>query len=534
MGASDRIGRDLEPVRSDEFAAACRRRPEEFTRRRKVPHDVLVESVVCRRGRTLRIEMRELGRGLGMGSPISVPGYLRQREKPDPAALEMLMRHHAAQACADGDAPTFRGMHVLAIDGSTANVPTNAAVIAAYGGSSARHGKVQAFCGLSAVYDVIARQVVGIEVTADGFDERSLVPGHVEGAREALRGEPFVVVMDHRYPSFPLLALLSHGPVDARCVLVDIGGEAPEKLVTNLPASFTPEDLRGLYHPCRGVETCSQIPKDRLQLENLTGTRPALIEQGIYATAYLLNVAFDIANEADAAALASGAPERHRHRMTVNRSFALGVVKDGLLGMLLAGDGERDGILAGIVGELKGCLVPVCRERSYPRAGGGAQLRKQVQQHAQARFLKGPRGGGGPGATLIPPQGPSPAAPTCKRGTRENPEAASGFGVSHWGNPYAFAMTGDATKGFSPGVGNAAVADGLTFSHGFAGRPEPQPEQPAPAEMAILGVKMPVMGDATWGLLQVCVAACAGGVSLLVLTACRKKKERASRAGRSA
>ncbi|WP_130811332.1 hypothetical protein [Olsenella sp. Marseille-P4559] len=93
-------------------------------------------------------------------------------------------------------------------------------------------------------------------------------------------------------------------------------------------------------------------------------------------------------------------------------------------------------------------------------------------------------------------------------------------------------MTGDATKGFPLGVGNAAVADGLTFSHGFAGQPVPQPEQPAPAE--ILGVKVPVMGDATWGLLQVCVAACAGGVSLLVLTAYRKKKERASRAGRSA
>lgn len=109
--------------------------------------------------------------------------------------------------------------------------------------------------------------------------------------------------------------------------------------------------------------------KDRLQLENLTGTKPVLIEQDIYATAYLLNVAFDIANEADAAALAAGAPERYRHQMTVNRSFALGVVKDELLGMLLAGDDEREGIMAGIVEELRRCLVPVRRERSYPRDG---------------------------------------------------------------------------------------------------------------------------------------------------------------------
>lgn len=425
MGASERIGRDLELVRSDEFAAACRRRPEDFTRRRKMPHDALVESVVCRKGRTLRIELRELGKGFGMESPISAPGYLKQREKLDPAALETLMRHHAAQVYADGDAPTFRGMHVLAIDGSTANVPTNAATIAAYGGSPAKHGKVQAFCGLSAVYDVIARQVVGLEVTTGGFDERSFVPGHAERAREVAGGEPFVVVMDRGYPSFPLLAwlsdngvpylmrsqqnfmnaeftraaaaggdavcefdfgyqriasirkkdpdvfeaLLAHGAIDVRCVLVDIGGEAPERLVTNLPASFTPDDLKELYHLRWGVETCFQMLKDRLQLENLTGTKPILIEQDIYATAYLLNVAFDIANEADAAALAAGMAERYKHQMTVNRSFALGVVKDELLGMLLADDDERDGIMGRIVEELKGCLVPVRRERSFPRDG---------------------------------------------------------------------------------------------------------------------------------------------------------------------
>ena len=425
MGASGRIGRDLSLVRSDGFANACRRRPEDFTRRRKMPHDALVESVVCRKGRTLRIELREFERGLGMGDAISPPGYLKQREKLDPGALAALMRHHAAQVYADGDAPMWRGMHVLAIDGSTCNVPTNAATVKAYGGSSAKRGKVQAFCGLSAVYDVIARQMVGLEVAAGGFDERSFVPLHVESARRAVGAAPFVLVMDRGYPSFPLLAwlsdnevpylmraqsmfmnaefraaeaaggdatcefgfgyqriasvrkrepgvfeaLLSHDPIEVRCVLADIGGAAPEKLVTNLPASFTPGDLKELYHLRWGVETCFQMLKDRLQLENMTGTKPVLIEQDIYASAYLLNVAFDIANEADAVAAASGAQGRYRHEMTVNRSFALGVVKDELLGMIMADDAERDLIMSRIVRELSACLVPVRRNRSYSRDG---------------------------------------------------------------------------------------------------------------------------------------------------------------------
>lgn len=427
MGASSRIGRDLDLVGSDGFATACRLKPENFTRRRKMPHDVLVESVVCRKGRTLKIELREFGRDRGMDGAISAPGYLKQREKLNPAALAALMRHHAAQVYADGDAPTWRGMHVLAVDGSTCNVPTNAATLEAYGGSPAESGRVQAFCGLSAVYDVIARQVVGLEVTAGGFDERSFVPLHVESAREAVGAEPFVLVMDRGYPSFPLLAwlsdngvpylmraqspfmraefgdaakaggdatcefafgyqrianarkrdpvafeaLLSHDPIEVRCVLVDIGGEAPEKLVTNLPASFTPGDLRELYHLRWGVETCFQMLKDRLQVENMTGTRPVLIEQDVYAAAYLLNVAFDIANEADAAALAAGAAERYGHEMTVNRSFALGVVKDELLEMIMADGPERDSMMSRIVRELSSCLVPVRRNRSYRRDGVG-------------------------------------------------------------------------------------------------------------------------------------------------------------------
>ena len=164
-------------------------------------------------------------------------------------------------------------------------------------------------------------------------------------------------------------ALLSHEPIGVRCVLVDIGGETPEKLVTNLPASFTPDDLRELYHLRWGVETCFQMLKDRLQVENMTGTKPVLIEQDIYASAYLLNVAFDIANEADAVAAASGAQGRYRHEMTVNRSFALGVVKDELLGMIMADDAERDLIMSRIVRELSACLVPVRRNRSYSRDG---------------------------------------------------------------------------------------------------------------------------------------------------------------------
>ena len=132
MGVAGRMGRDLEFIRSDALSATRRTRPPDLARRRKMPHDPLVESVVARKGRTLSPGVRDLAREAHMAGPTGVPGYPRARERPGPEALLGPARHHAAGACADGDYRTYRGMLLVAIDGSTANVPTDAGTTALF------------------------------------------------------------------------------------------------------------------------------------------------------------------------------------------------------------------------------------------------------------------------------------------------------------------------------------------------------------------------------------------------------------------
>lgn len=55
--------------------------------------------------------------------------------------------------------------------------------------------------------------------------------------------------------------------------------------------------------------------------------------------------------------------------MTVNRSLAIGILKDEFIRMVLADDSEREEMMSAIVAELGRNLVPVRRERSYPRDG---------------------------------------------------------------------------------------------------------------------------------------------------------------------
>ncbi len=428
MGVSGRIGRDLELIRGEAFARSCRARPECFTRRRKMPHDLLVESVVARKGRTLSLEVRELAREAHMAEPISVPGYLKARQKLEPQALLELARHHAAGVYADGDHATYRGMVLVAIDGSTANVPTNPETLARYGSSSG-HGRQQATMGLSAAFDVVNRQLLNLTVNRAGFDERAEVAGHLEAVLPMVAGERVALVLDRGYPSFLLMATLAdmgvpyvmrckrnfmsaefgrceaaggdleidlelarrrprrargagpgvraylagHVPLRVRCVLADVGGDVPERLVTTIGADeLTAEGLAEVYHMRWGVETCFQFMKDRLQMENFTGTSPRLIEQDVYATAYLANVAFDLANEAEREAAGDIAARGYKHAMAVNRTVAIGVLKDELMRIVTAeDDAARDAMMADIVAELGRCLVPVRPARAYGRDGLG-------------------------------------------------------------------------------------------------------------------------------------------------------------------
>ena len=118
------------------------------------------------------------------------------------------------------------------------------------------------------------------------------------------------------------------------------------------------------------METCFQFMKDRLQMENFTGTSPRLIEQDVHATAYLANVAFDLANEAEREAAGDISARGYKHAMAVNRTVAIGVLKDELIRIVTAeDDGMRDAMMADIVAELGRCLVPVRPARAYSRDG---------------------------------------------------------------------------------------------------------------------------------------------------------------------
>ena len=115
-----------------------------------------------------------------------------------------------------------------------------------------------------------------------------------------------------------------------------------EILATNLPRSVSGGLFCEIYHLRWNIETAYQTLKDRLQMENFTGTKPILLEQDIYSTIYVSNIAEDIARDIEQEQ-ANHLKNDYKHRMSVNRTLCIGLLKSDLIYILLEKDHKKTG-----------------------------------------------------------------------------------------------------------------------------------------------------------------------------------------------
>jgi len=424
MGALSRTRATVGTAAGDAFKEAYRTSPRHFTRERSLTCGSVVCALLASNRKSSRVEaarMREEG-----AMPVSRQAYLAARRKLDPKGIRQLCRGYAGRFYAEEEPRTFKGHLLVAVDGTSVNLPTTPATLARYGNASNGGVAPQAAARACIAVDVLNSIVMDCDIGPLSSGERSRVPGHVEAVREVAGRHPFIMTLDRGYPSIGLVDLLTgagvpfvmrassiflkeefasaeaaggdavvevavtkvrlaharrtdpgayerlasrEAPLTARFALVDIGTGTPERLVTNLPGeAFGTADLAELYRLRWGVETSIRFIKAKLQLENFTGTDPVLIEQDIHAAVWVLNAAFDLANEAEREA--AGAADVHGNPKRVNRSFAIGRYKEMFLRIVLSDGADLDRLSMRLVEELKGELVAVRDGRRHRRRKG--------------------------------------------------------------------------------------------------------------------------------------------------------------------
>lgn len=427
--AGCRIGIDVNRIHSDPFADICRNgNPRAFVRKRKMSYDDLTLSMINRKGLTLTMELRGFMKIAHPGENISKPGYLKQRMKLNPYAFIDLYQFHNKNFYQDPETElyTYNGFLVLAVDGSGINIPTTSETLAVYGNASNGRSVPRAQLGLACLYDALNRMIIDASLHRHKFKEIAAAEEQIAVVRETIGDQiPFMVTMDRGYPSVPaFLRFIDSGTYFvARLKATDFKAEqqamqsddedvtigltrnrrhnyygtadedimnsrdqfnirfvkvwldeehsAYEVLATNLPRDTFPAACFGeLYHLRWRLETAYETLKDRLQLENFTGTKPTLIEQDIFSTIYVSNIAEDIAREIEQEQ-ADHLKKDYKHRMAINRNVCIGILKSDLIYALLEKDpAKQDQIFQQIYDEISNNIVPVRPDRHYERSKG--------------------------------------------------------------------------------------------------------------------------------------------------------------------
>ena len=105
-----------------------------------------------------------------------------------------------------------------------------------------------------------------------------------------------------------------------------------------------------------------------------------MLLQDIYSTIYISNLAEDIIRDAEAEL---DEKEKHRkHKMMINRTLSIGILKNDLIYILLEKNEEKqDRLFQQIYEDISKNLVPVRPDRHYHRTGQRGNLRENIQTH---------------------------------------------------------------------------------------------------------------------------------------------------------
>lgn len=409
-------------IYSDDFYSIARgNNKNAFIRKRKLPLPLVVLSILSRKGITLKMELRNFIKKTKIRK-ISKVGYLKQRLKLNPLAIKALNDFHVKNFYHDDEnIKTWNDHLIMAIDGSDINLPTTEDTLNAFGNASRKGTKKKAQAGISCLYDCLNHMILDTTINAPNFDERGQAKKHIKRIPEFI-SKKSIITMDRGYPGIDLLLNLIDNnclfvirldkctykkeqksmktsdeiiqvvfdqprinpyrgteledrlkkmkSIALRFVKIKLSSGEEEFLLTNLDQNtFTTEQIYELYGLRWGIETAYEELKNKLQLENFSGTKPVIIEQDIYTSVYLLNIMQDIIQDAEQEL--EGINEKYTYPMAINRNVAFGIIKEELIEMfMIKSNKKRKTKFESIISEIEEELLPIRKDRKFNRTKG--------------------------------------------------------------------------------------------------------------------------------------------------------------------
>lgn len=309
----------------------------------------------------------------------------------------------------------WRGLRLLAMDGSTLRLPKGSPkIVAHFGGTNCRQGTSPPLARMSFLYEVRsnlivaaevspynqgelthARELLGERVWEDdcviydrGYNDPHIIAwslaqdshfvirvavGNNRKAQAFVESKALDLIYDYQFSKEIIEEFKGYGitlpkSTRLRFVRVELETGEIEVLLTSLvdQVKYPAEEFKALYHERWTVEEGIKTTKCKIEMENWTGRTVHSIYQDFYARVLSQNLAVSLATVSQPAIDLRHAANRRRYKVNMKR--AIGVVRDHFVKLVERTSEDWDETMNRVGRRLLQAASVVRDGRSFPRA----------------------------------------------------------------------------------------------------------------------------------------------------------------------
>ena len=337
--------------------------------------------MVANSGKSLSIELLNFFNNLpGVRETVTKQAFSKQRKNIKSELFEDLNSRYINLVYQDKK-ELFHGMFLIAVDGSTIEIPNVEALREYYGSAKASSTSVSnARAGINGLYDPLNHMMLRLIVDKYQKNETKVFLEHIDEVLSQYPEEEICFIFDRGYISLSLIlelearkvkylfrspsycykkeiecaegndsiiqlkitksrlkgvdankidSYLSLKYLPVRLVKIELDSGETEYLITNIPQEIVPYDeMKSFYFSRWEIERMFNVLKNRLHIENICARTPIGVEQDIQATVFLGNVIQDVINNANQQLTKK---EKNKYEYRVNINLLCGAVKDYFL-----------------------------------------------------------------------------------------------------------------------------------------------------------------------------------------------------------
>ena len=417
-------------LHAPEFLDICRANSHAFTRNRLLTCQILILFILNLLKKSIPKEIISFCEYCNINE-VSRSAVTQARSKLSPQAFVHLNDILVREFYTDNTFKTFRGLIVMAVDGTTLELPVNSPdILEGYGFASNQTTTQVPMARASYLYDVINGIIVDAIIAPYCTGERDLAIQHFEKLRSSWSQEDLqciLVIFDRGYPSAALIIyLLFHkikflmrcntkfvkeidevvtkgkkdviinfsaqrtgaakaelqklfpdldkkGEFLIRVVVVTLPTGEKEILVTSLldQEKFPYEIFQELYFKRWGTEENYKFHKLQLEIENFSGKSCLIVEQDFHASILAANaralLALEAANEILSSHTTTSGIKKKKYIYEINKKVSMERLKNEFVSVLLDPEADMEQFCVKIKNTMKRNLVPIRPGRSFKR-----------------------------------------------------------------------------------------------------------------------------------------------------------------------